>query len=322
MRELGPAMNDGAERNARPGCTFLRGVGQRPKAATFPSRIFPSAHLPTDRMPCASLCVAIGDQVLDLAAAAELALLDDVDDSHYEVCQESCSEFADGPRPGALAQRCVALSSASGVRTRRIARKPHRACAGSRTLRWFAGGDRRLHRLLRLDASRQQRRCALSSGESAAAELQVGAHRISWPRFHHRVSGTGVRRPWGQQKQPASEQPLFAPSRRLDYEVEVGAFIGVGNEMGEAIPIAQARRSHLRALPGERLVGARHSILGVSAAWPVPRQEFCHQRYRPGSSPPTRLRRFAFRLLRGHRAIHNRCRTFQTRTTRRGEAST
>jgi fumarylacetoacetase len=61
------------------------------------------------------------------------------------------------------------------------------------------------------------------------------------------VSGIAVRRPWGQLKLPTAEQPLFAPARRLDYEVEVGAVIGVGNEMGEAIPIAEAR-SHIFGL--------------------------------------------------------------------------
>jgi fumarylacetoacetase len=61
------------------------------------------------------------------------------------------------------------------------------------------------------------------------------------------VSGTAVRRPWGQLKPPSAEQPQFAPARRLDYEVEVGAVIGVGNEMGEAIPVAEAR-SHIFGL--------------------------------------------------------------------------
>jgi len=34
--------------------------------------------------------------------------------------------------------------------------------------------------------------------------------------------------------------PVYAPSRALDYEVEVGAFLGPGNAMGDAIPIAEA----------------------------------------------------------------------------------
>jgi fumarylacetoacetase len=55
------------------------------------------------------------------------------------------------------------------------------------------------------------------------------------------ASGTAVRRPSGQTKADDAEAPSFGPSRLLDYEVEVGAFVGRGNAMGEAIPIAAAR---------------------------------------------------------------------------------
>jgi fumarylacetoacetase len=54
------------------------------------------------------------------------------------------------------------------------------------------------------------------------------------------VSGTDVRRPWGQTTEQPAGPPKFAPSRRLDYELEVGAFLGPGNAMGEPIPIGQA----------------------------------------------------------------------------------
>ena len=39
------------------------------------------------------------------------------------------------------------------------------------------------------------------------------------------VSGTPVRRPWGQLK-PADAPPIFAPSRRFDLELELGAIVG------------------------------------------------------------------------------------------------
>ena len=54
------------------------------------------------------------------------------------------------------------------------------------------------------------------------------------------VSGTGVVRPGGQTKADTDASPSFGPSRRLDYELEVGMFIGTGNSLGEPIPIAQA----------------------------------------------------------------------------------
>ena len=54
------------------------------------------------------------------------------------------------------------------------------------------------------------------------------------------VSGTDVRRPLGQLK-PADGAPVFGPTRLLDYEAEVGLFVGRGNALGETVPIADAR---------------------------------------------------------------------------------
>ena len=57
------------------------------------------------------------------------------------------------------------------------------------------------------------------------------------------ISGTAVTRPLGQTKPPEAEAPTFGPSRQLDYELEVGAYIGSGNTLGEPIPIDGAERS-------------------------------------------------------------------------------
>ncbi len=53
-------------------------------------------------------------------------------------------------------------------------------------------------------------------------------------------SGTPVRRPWGQIKTAEAEVPVFAPTRSLDYEAEVGLFVGTGNAQGAPIPLADA----------------------------------------------------------------------------------
>ena len=62
------------------------------------------------------------------------------------------------------------------------------------------------------------------------------------------ISGTPVYRPAGQQ-QPieASEPPRFGFSQRLDYEMEVGLFIGQGNALGTPIDIDKAE-THLFGL--------------------------------------------------------------------------
>ena len=51
-------------------------------------------------------------------------------------------------------------------------------------------------------------------------------------------SGTPIRRPHGQL--PSGEGPRYAPCGKLDYELELGFWVGPGNAMGEAIPIAEA----------------------------------------------------------------------------------
>ncbi len=53
------------------------------------------------------------------------------------------------------------------------------------------------------------------------------------------TSGTEIRRPCGQAK-PVDGEPAFGPTRALDYEIEVGAFVGQGNALGQSIPIAEA----------------------------------------------------------------------------------
>jgi fumarylacetoacetase len=54
------------------------------------------------------------------------------------------------------------------------------------------------------------------------------------------ASGTPVRRPSGQLEGAAGAPPAFAPTRALDYELEVGLFIGPGNALGEPVPLRRA----------------------------------------------------------------------------------
>ena len=51
------------------------------------------------------------------------------------------------------------------------------------------------------------------------------------------VSGTDVVRPNGQRKAPREDAPTFGPSRRLDFELELGFVVGVGTELGETVPV-------------------------------------------------------------------------------------
>ena len=56
------------------------------------------------------------------------------------------------------------------------------------------------------------------------------------------VSGANIRRPEGQTKADTAALPTFGPSNQLDYELEVGFFVGAGNEMGKPIRISDAEQ--------------------------------------------------------------------------------
>ncbi|MEO6529171.1 MAG: fumarylacetoacetase [Gemmatimonadaceae bacterium] len=61
------------------------------------------------------------------------------------------------------------------------------------------------------------------------------------------VSGSVVRRPSGQTRDDPATPPTFGPTRRLDYELEVGAIIGRGSALGDSIRLRDAE-SHIAGL--------------------------------------------------------------------------
>ncbi|MFN6963591.1 MAG: fumarylacetoacetase [Pyrinomonadaceae bacterium] len=54
------------------------------------------------------------------------------------------------------------------------------------------------------------------------------------------VSGTDIKRPKGQNRSDQEKPPVFGPCKNLDYEMELGFFVGRGNELGKPIPISEA----------------------------------------------------------------------------------
>jgi len=55
------------------------------------------------------------------------------------------------------------------------------------------------------------------------------------------ISGTPIKRPWVQLKDEGVSEPHFAPSRLLDFELEMAFFVGgKTNQLGEPIPIDKA----------------------------------------------------------------------------------
>jgi len=70
--------------------------------------------------------------------------------------------------------------------------------------------------------------------------------------YHGRSSSIGVseqqfHRPRGQRLPAGESRPVVGPSVRLDYELELAAYVGPGNELGTAVPLEQAEE-HLFGL--------------------------------------------------------------------------
>lgn len=56
------------------------------------------------------------------------------------------------------------------------------------------------------------------------------------------ISGQSFHRPLGQTMPPGASAPNFGAAKRIDYEMEVGVFMGTGNPLGTAIPVEQAEQ--------------------------------------------------------------------------------
>lgn len=54
-------------------------------------------------------------------------------------------------------------------------------------------------------------------------------------------SGTAIPRPQGQIKLPTQDAPVYSPSQKLDFELEMGLFVGKGNPQGQRISVNEAR---------------------------------------------------------------------------------
>jgi len=184
--------------------------------------------------------IGIGDMILDLRALHESSLLDDEAQAAAHACiGPSLNPFlalGAGPR-GALRDAVSALlQEGSDERPHLL----HRAAdcimylpahVGDYT-DFYAGihHAENVGRLMRPDAP------LLPNYKW----LPIGYHGRASSILASGPAGTEIRRPKGQRKPGSESVPTFGPSRNLDYELELGVWIGPGNALGATIPIAEA----------------------------------------------------------------------------------
>ena len=210
------------------------------ESANDPATDFPIQNLPFGRFRRASdsdwrIGVAIGDQVLDLRRAQLIATTD----------------MNQLMALGSKARRALRLAISQGLR---------------------AGSEQRSAWL--------EREALLPQAEvEMGLPCQIGDYTDFYTSIHHATavgrlfrpdnpllpnykwvpigyhgrassilpSGQSFRRPIGQTRGPDAEIPTVGPSRRLDYELELGAFISVPNALGEPVSMGEAEE-HLFGL--------------------------------------------------------------------------
>jgi len=215
------------------------------ESANEPETEFPLQNLPVGVVthgasPAPVIAAPIGDQALDLAAAAEAGLLNRLDPAVLDACRapalnplmslgpgawravraalsDLLGADREGPRPGAamlprLSEVRPVLPAAIGDYTDFYASVHHATNVGS---------------LFRPENPLLPNYKWIPIGYHGRASSVV-------------ISGTPVRRPSGQVAGPEKGAPVFRRTERLDYECEIGFFVGGANALGEPVPIAEA----------------------------------------------------------------------------------
>jgi fumarylacetoacetase len=199
-----------------------------PAGSDFPLENLPYGAFSTGPGDSPRIGVAIGDHVLDLAAA----LGDQV------FAEPTLNRFLAQGRARWRAVRSQVTELLTEER-HRSAVEPHLVSRSSVTLHlpfevadyvdFYASEDHatNLGRMFRPDQA------ALTPNWKW---IPIGYHGRAGTVV---VSGTPVVRPSGQRKAPSESAPTFGPSRRLDIEAELGFVVGPPSQLGEPVPMGR-----------------------------------------------------------------------------------
>jgi fumarylacetoacetase len=188
--------------------------------------------------------VAIGDQVLDLAALSQTGLLQGLAQQACQSCaQPTLNAFmALGPRAWtALRHALFALLRAEA--TPAVQAEVQRCLIPQSAVAY--GLSAHIANYTDFYTSIHHARNVGRIAKPNDSDPLTPNFRWLPIAYHGRassvvVSGTPFHRPMGQMMSPGANAPVYGPCARLDYELELGIFIGPGNALGEPIPLAQA----------------------------------------------------------------------------------
>ena len=233
------------------------------ESANDPATDFPIQNLPLGVClrqddthgdgPRAAACVAIGDSLLDIdmlfhagaitaADEAEEELLHDV---HHALHAARLNLLAmSGLEPLALLRRklqeFLAWGDPGGQSARRLRRKALVPLKDARLIEPLAVGNytdfyASIHHATNVGSMFRPDNPLLPNYK----HVPIGYHGRASSIV---ASGRAVRRPSGQTLPDGASEPVFGPCKRLDYELEVGVWIGGVNELGTPEPLDTAER--------------------------------------------------------------------------------
>lgn len=206
----------------------------------FPIQNLPYGAFLADASEEPRLGVAIGDYVLDLRAASEQNLLEGVSEEVASACRETTLNTLMSLGSQHWSALRLALSRLLRIGSERqsqaqslLRRQDEVEMVLPATIGDYTDFYTSIHhatnagRLFRPDSPLFPNYEYLPVGYHGRASSVV-------------ASGQAFRRPWGQRRTPGDAEPVFAPSIKMDFELELGFYVGPGNAVGEPIPIARS----------------------------------------------------------------------------------
>lgn len=223
-----------------------------PARSWIPSANNESTHFPLQNLPYGVFrrpgekgrcCVAIGDQVLDLAALERARLFTLEAEDVFD--QSALNTF--------MALGAEAWTMVRDQLTSLLAEDGHRALRDNAELRHSAFVPQcAVEVLMPFKVSGYTDFYAGRNHAVNVGSMFRGPENALSPNWLHMpigyngrastvvVSGTPVRRPLGQMKPTGAEGPEFGPCRKLDIELEMGAVVGLPSTMGDPLTVAEA----------------------------------------------------------------------------------
>jgi fumarylacetoacetase len=183
--------------------------------------------------------VAIGDQIVDIRAAAALGLFDDLPDPLREAAHASTLNplmALGNTQMSRFRRQLIKILDASGGRAepRALVAMDRAELLSPATIGDYTDFYASIYHATNVGKLFRPDNPLLPNYKYVPIAYHGRASSVV-------ISGTPVVRPWGQVK-GTSDHPTFRPTERLDYEMEIGGFVGLPNMLGNPIPIEVAEQ--------------------------------------------------------------------------------